>query len=54
MIMADLKHKKPCDGCRDCRVVYANGQWSFLGCHHLPYRGKWVREIKICPKEQEG
>ena len=51
--MAELKHKKPCDECHDCRVVYANGQWSFLACYHSPYRGKWVREIKTCPKEQK-
>ena len=48
--MAEFKYKKSCDSCKDCRVVYANGQWSFLGCYYPPYRGKWVQEIKKCPK----
>ena len=48
------EHKKDCDICKECKVVYANGQWSFLGCYHPPYRGKWVCEIKDCPKESEG
>jgi hypothetical protein len=25
----------------------------FLGCRHEPYKGKWVAEIKECPKEGE-
>lgn len=40
-----------CDGCRDCCIVYANGGWSFYCCYHNPYHGKWVAEIKNCPKE---
>ena len=42
--------KERCDGCKYCKVVHANGGFSFYGCHHKPYRGKWVAEIKDCPK----
>ena len=41
--------KERCDGCCYCRTVYANGCWSFLGCYHEPYHGKWVGEIRDCP-----
>lgn len=41
--------RERCDGCRDCRIVYANSGWSFYGCYHNPYHGKWVAEIKNCP-----
>ena len=43
-----------CDGCEFCKAVYANGNWSFYGCYCPPYRGKWVAEIKDCPKDGEG
>lgn len=45
-----------CDGCCDCRIIQANGGWSFNGCFHEPYHGKWVAEIENCPKvkEEEG
>lgn len=29
-----------------------NGDWIFNGCVHYPYKGKWVAEIDVCPKEQ--
>lgn len=45
-----------CDGCRYCRTVYAAGGWSFRGCYHNPYHGKWVAEIQNCPiyEAEEG
>ena len=43
-----------CDGCKHCKVIYANGGWSFLGCYHQPYHGKWVAKIKDCPKAEKG
>ena len=46
--------KGRCDGCEYCKVVYANGGWSFLGCYHQPYRCKWVANIKDCPKAEKG
>ena len=42
--------KGRCDGCRDCRIVYTNGGWSFYGCYCGPYHGKWVAEIEDCPR----
>jgi hypothetical protein len=42
--------------CKDCqfsRCVFGTGNFMFLGCHHKPYHGKWVAEIKDCPKEGE-
>lgn len=45
--------KKDCSKCKECQIVYANGGWSFLGCYHPPYHGKWCCEIKDCPKEAE-
>lgn len=42
---------KDCEKCKMSKIVYANGQWNFIGCYHEPYRGKWVCEIKECPKE---
>ncbi len=42
-----------CNPCEYAKVVIATGQWSFLGCYCNPYRGKWVAEIKDCPKEKK-
>ena len=39
-----------CNPCEYAREVTATGQWKFLGCYCPPYRGKWVKEIKNCPK----
>lgn len=46
------KKERNCLCCRSCRTVYANGQFNFLGCYHEPYHGKWIVEIKECPKEK--
>ena len=40
-----------CKGCPYADVVRAQGNFMFLGCRHNPYKGKWVAEIKNCPKE---
>lgn len=37
-----------CKGCNYVRIVWA-GNWSFPGCCHKPYRGKWCAEIEECP-----
>ena len=41
-----------CNPCKSARAIVANGQFMFLGCTHSPYKGKWVAEIKDCPKTQ--
>lgn len=46
--------KERCKGCKYNRRIYANGGWSFIACYHPPYHGKWVAEIKDCPKEMKG
>ena len=52
----DCKVKKTladrCKGCNSCEKVNA-GEFSFLGCFHKPYHGKWIAEIISCPKEGE-
>ena len=40
---------KPCDF---SKVIVCNDGFMFLGCTHPPYHGKWVAEIKDCPKMQ--
>lgn len=40
-----------CKGCIYARTMGSNGGWQFIGCTHKPYNGKWVTEIKDCPKE---
>ena len=42
-----------CKPCESAHIVRANGGFMFLGCYHKPYKGKWVAEIKDCPKEEE-
>lgn len=42
-----------CAICDYCKIVRANGGWSFYGCFYKPYKGKWVAEIKDCPKKKE-
>lgn len=49
--MNDNEYEKKCKHCEHCRRVYAQNGWSIVGCFHEPYRGKWIAEIKECPKE---
>jgi hypothetical protein len=42
-----------CKNCQYADVVRGTDGFMFLGCYHRPYRGKWVAEIKECPKEGE-
>lgn len=46
--------KGRCEECEFCKRICAQGGWSFYACYHSPYRGKWVAEIKDCPKVQKG
>jgi len=45
-----IKHQR-CKGCEFLKTVYAQNNFRFYGCYCKPYRGKWVAEIKDCPKE---
>ena len=42
-----------CKGCPYAEVVRGTGGFMILGCRHAPYKGKWVAEIKECPKKGE-
>lgn len=40
-----------CEGCKYAKMIGGNPNgWMFVACCHEPYKGKWVREIKDCPK----
>ena len=39
-----------CKNCEYAKTINATGNWEFVGCTHAPYKGKWVVEIKDCPK----
>ncbi len=47
------KIKPRCQGCEHRKRVYAQSDFSFWGCYHRPYTGKWVTEIKNCPQKNE-
>jgi hypothetical protein len=42
-----------CKNCQYADVVNGMDGFMFLGCRHAPYKGKWVAEIKSCPKKGE-
>lgn len=45
---------KNCEKCEYARKIYAApDNWSFKGCTHKPYKGKFCAEIKECPKEKK-
>ncbi len=50
----DEKRHERCEGCKDRHIVHTNSGFKFYGCYHRPYIGKWVAEIKECPKEKGG
>lgn len=40
-----------CKICTHCRLVKAYPDFSFYGCFCAPNRGKWIIELKKCPKQ---
>lgn len=41
--------------CKKCEYSYrfsCGYQW-FIGCKYPPYQGRWVKQINLCPKEQD-
>lgn len=47
--------KNRCEGCEFAKRISAQmSNWSFIGCTHEPYKGKWIVEIEDCPKEAKG
>lgn len=61
MTIRERLNQDRCKGCPFAKTIYTgpavgyeNGrQWTFTGCTHAPYRGKWVKEIEKCPKEPQ-
>lgn len=49
-----LKLDGRCGNCEYARIINASVGWSFVGCKHKPYDGKWVVEIKDCPKDTKS
>jgi hypothetical protein len=47
-----VKNEGRCSDCDSASVVSASN-WSFIGYRHEPYKGKWVSEIKVCPKDMD-
>ena len=46
--------KGRCNPCKYSKCVNASVNYKFLGCYHEPYKGKYVGEIKSCPKEKQN
>lgn len=42
--------KGRCHPCKYAKAINAGDDWVFLSCWHEPYKGKWVAEIKDCPR----
>ena len=34
--------------------IIGGGGWGFIACTQKPHKGKWVVEIKNCPKKEGG
>ena len=45
----NLPENHRCYGCEECKGVSA-WNFDFLGCYMPPYKGKWINEIRLCPK----
>ena len=40
-----------CEFCDFAMFIDQWGERKILGCKHEPYKGKWIAEIKECPKK---
>lgn len=45
-----IERDKRCKQCTNRKGVSGSPGFNFMGCYHSPYRGKWITEIKDCPK----
>ena len=41
---------RECEKCEYCKAITAQDGFTFYGCKHAPYKGKWIAEIEECPK----
>lgn len=44
--MTDEFITKNCTQCKDCYLIASH----MYGCGHMPYKGKWIAEIEVCPR----
>jgi len=51
---SDMHSYNRCANCSFRRKVYCQNNIFFMGCDHEPYKGKWVEEIEVCPKQKVG
>lgn len=42
-----------CRGCSFVKEVKGSFDFRFFGCFCPPFKGKWVSEIKDCPKDKK-
>lgn len=39
--------------CEHCRIITAQDGWTFRGCFCHPNKGKFIAEVKECPKKKK-
>ena len=39
--------------CKYCKGIAAQDGWRFRGCFCSPFKGKFIRDIKECPKKKQ-
>jgi hypothetical protein len=49
----EYSDKLRCKKCEHKRIIQKPNGLSYTGCAHAPYQGKWVLEIRDCPKRSE-
>ena len=54
MFEREVIRRGRCEGCKFVKLINAQNDWKFYACYCKPYRGKWVAEIKDCPKEADN
>lgn len=52
MFESETVVKPRCEGCEYRKIVHAQNNFTVYGCYHHPYIGKWVAEIRECPKTE--
>lgn len=45
--LSDAEHEP----CQYCCVIRQDKFGIYLGCNHEPYKGKWIAELDVCPKD---
>lgn len=48
--MSDLYCFKGKCKCVHACIIVCNDGFEFIGCRHEPYKGRWITELRKCPK----